>query len=78
MFTGIITNLGKVEEARNNNNKDVLIVISCCKKSQTQTRIGSSIAISGICLTLISKKLLKQKFIFFSIIKETSPKNYNF
>lgn len=76
MFTGIITNLGKVEKLETNNNKDVLIVISCCKKNlKRKLEIGSSIAISGICLTLISKKTVKENYLFsFQSSKETCQK----
>ncbi len=76
MFTGIITNLGKVEKLEINNKKDALIVISCEKKNlKRKLEIGCSIAINGICLTLISKKILKENYLFsFQASNETCEK----
>jgi riboflavin synthase len=76
MFTGIITHLGKVEKIEINNKKDALFVISCQKKNlKRKLEIGCSIAINGICLTLISKKILKENYLFsFQASNETCEK----
>lgn len=76
MFTGIITNLGKVEKLEINSKKDALIVISCAKKNlKRKLEIGCSIAINGVCLTLISKKTIKENYLFsFQASKETCEK----
>jgi riboflavin synthase len=76
MFTGIITNLATVEALDSNNKKDALIKISTLKSGITRKlEIGCSIAISGICLTLIEKKISGKKIIFsFQASKETCQK----
>ncbi len=76
MFTGIITHIGKVEELDSNQKKDLLLKISTKKTTvKRQLEIGCSIAINGICLTLISKKISGEKIIFsFQASKETCDK----
>lgn len=76
MFTGIITHIGKVETLDSNAKKDLLLKISTAKNKIKRTlEIGCSIAINGICLTLISKKTSGEKIIFsFQASKETCDK----
>lgn len=76
MFTGIITNIGKVEALDFNTKKDLLLKISTDKnKISRQLEIGCSIASNGICLTLISKKISGKKIIFsFQASNETCKK----
>ena len=76
MFTGIITNLGKIVALENNSKKDLLVKISTVKISvKRKLEIGCSIAINGICLTLISKKIVGKDFVFsFQASKETCQK----
>jgi len=76
MFTGIITNIGCVEEIKTSNKKDLLIKISTDKnKVKRKLEIGYSIACNGICLTLIKKEISKEKVIFsFEASKETQDK----
>jgi riboflavin synthase len=76
MFTGIITNLGTVESLSCNSKKDLLLKISTVKNLvKRKFEIGCSIAVNGICLTLIEKKILGQKIIFsFQASKETCEK----
>ena len=62
MFTGIITNLARIEEIKIDDSKDSLLKISINnhkKKSANALKIGSSISCNGICLTLIKKKIIK-------------------
>lgn len=71
MFTGIITNLGKIVELKFNSKKDCLVKISTNKVAKRSLAIGCSIACNGICLTLIKK----EKNIFsFQASKETCDK----
>ena len=66
MFTGIVTHVGQVENITKSTNQDLLIAISVAKKGiKRSLEIGCSIACNGICLTLIEKKNLKEKFVFF-------------
>lgn len=76
MFTGIITNLGNVESIDCNSKQDLLLKISTVKNLvKRKLEIGCSIALNGICLTLIEKKILNQKLIFsFQASKETCKK----
>lgn len=73
MFTGIITNLGTIESLSFNREKDLLLKVSAAKNQiKRKLEIGCSIAINGICLTLIEKKISAQKVIFsFQASKET-------
>lgn len=50
MFTGIIEETGKIKE-RKKSGKSSAITISC-KKVLEETRIGDSIAVNGVCLTV--------------------------
>lgn len=75
MFTGIITNLGIVEELKTNSKKDLLLKISTKKVVGRKLEIGCSIACNGICLTLIKKEIKGGKNIFsFQASKETLEK----
>lgn len=76
MFTGIITNIGLVEELKANSKKDLLLKISTAKSDvKRKLEIGCSIACSGICLTLIDKKISGKKIIFsFQASDETANK----
>ena len=57
MFTGIITNLGKIQSLDFNDKKDLLIEISTPKDQiKRNLEIGCSISCNGICLTLTEKK----------------------
>lgn len=76
MFTGIITHLGKVKTLKNNKEKDFLLEISTKKSAvKRKLELGCSIAINGVCLTLISKKVEKENYVFsFQASKETCTK----
>jgi riboflavin synthase len=76
MFTGIITHFGKVKNLKNNKAKDLLLEISTEKSAvKRKLEIGCSIAINGVCLTLISKKISEKNYIFsFQASKETCKK----
>jgi riboflavin synthase len=75
MFTGIITNIAKVENLTYQKKGDLLLEISLDKKINRKLEIGCSIACNGICLTLISKKIILKKNIFtFAASDETCKK----
>ena len=76
MFTGIITNFGKIESLKHNTKKDLLLEVSCDKSAIRRTlEIGCSIACNGICLTLIEKKTAAKEIIFsFQASNETCEK----
>jgi riboflavin synthase len=52
MFTGIITDIGRIESAEPRG--DLRVVISCAYDSAT-IDLGASIACSGVCLTVVDK-----------------------
>lgn len=76
MFTGIITNIGKIESLNKNSTKDLLLKISTDKNKVTRKlEIGCSIACNGICLTLIKKEIKGSKLLFsFQASNETCKK----
>jgi riboflavin synthase len=53
MFTGIVEDLGKVEEIKKKA-KDVVFVISTNKINPDELEHGESISINGTCLTVVS------------------------
>jgi riboflavin synthase len=65
MFTGIIKNTGIIKELQKKNNGYYLSVIS--NLSFTKKDIGTSIACSGVCLTLtkIIKNKKRNEFFFY-------------
>lgn len=85
MFTGIITNLGRVEDLKIDDNKDSLLKISINnfqKKSKNTLKIGSSISCDGICLTLIKKQINTNNTVLYfqaseETIKKTTLKNWS-
>jgi riboflavin synthase len=76
MFTGIITNIGAIEELKSNIKKDLLIKISAAKSQiKRKLEIGCSISCNGICLTLIKKEIsVKKNIFYFEASKETQDK----
>lgn len=75
MFTGIITHLGEITELNFNKKNDLLLEISTAQKITRDLAIGCSIACNGICLTLVSKKIVAKKTsLTFQASKETCEK----
>ena len=68
MFTGIIDNLGKVENFINNSLK----IIPDDKEKYSDAIIGESIAINGVCLTV---EKIDNFFLEFFVSKETLEKS---
>jgi len=71
MFTGIIQNQAKLIKIDNVSKNYTLIVESDVELKKRD--IGTSIAIDGVCLTLIKYKIIKKKKnqLFFNISPET-------
>ncbi len=63
MFTGIITNTARLRSS-----KKSVFAIEAKEKFVSQTKIGDSVAVSGVCLTVEKKE--KDK-LFFSVMPET-------
>lgn len=81
MFTGIITNQGVVAGVERSNSKDLLLEIAVGSDINRSLDIGCSIAVNGICLTLIAKKKIKHQIILSfqaskQTLKNTSLKNW--
>lgn len=75
MFTGIITNLGRVKTLDYDSNKDLFIQISTKNNIERKLEIGCSIACNGICLTLTKKEISADNLIFsFQASQETLDK----
>tara|TARA_B100000674_G_C37925536_1_gene955381 strand:- start:3 stop:290 length:288 start_codon:yes stop_codon:yes gene_type:complete len=71
MFTGIIQSTAKLIQIVTKKNNFTYVLESNLKLSKND--IGTSIAIDGVCLTLIKFRKLsnKKKHIFFNISPET-------
>ncbi|MBU1044318.1 MAG: riboflavin synthase [Candidatus Omnitrophica bacterium] len=69
MFTGIIEEIGTVEKIKQGN---LLQLTVRAQKILEQAKIGDSISVNGICLTIIS---LGKQCVSFEIMKETQEKS---
>jgi riboflavin synthase len=76
MFTGIITNFGIVESIEKNCEKDLLLkILTQSSNISRKLDIGCSIACNGVCLTLIKKENIDDKYLlFFQASNETCSK----
>jgi riboflavin synthase len=72
MFTGIITQTATVFEIKKNKNSDLMLAILVKKNIERKIEIGSSIAVDGVCLTVIKKSEINDNhIIYFQISNET-------
>ena len=70
MFTGILSNLGKVQNIKNG-----ILKISTDKKLVGKLKVGDSVAVNGVCLT-VSKKINNN--LEFVVMPETEDRtNFN-
>tara|TARA_B100000575_G_C23070058_1_gene616290 strand:- start:747 stop:1334 length:588 start_codon:yes stop_codon:yes gene_type:complete len=70
MFTGIIQSIAKLNKIISKNSNYTYVLESDLKLNKKD--IGTSIAIDGVCLTLVKfHKLLTKKKLFFNISPET-------
>ena len=76
MFTGLITHIAKITNITKKDNRDLVLTIRITKEDlkNSKYQIGSSIACSGICLTL-TKLEERDYFNLFSF--EVSPETIN-
>lgn len=58
MFTGIVEEIGKVQSIDSGNISSSLYIE--CSKVLEETKIGDSIAVNGVCLTVV--KILENGF----------------
>lgn len=64
MFTGIISEVGYISTLKKSDNSDLIIEIAINHHNLLPNlKIGCSISCNGICLTLIEKKIIKDKLI---------------
>lgn len=73
MFTGIIQELGKVEKIARDKEKTAFTIQS--KKILANKKIGDSIAVNGVCITIIKKN--KNNFTFEAISETMSRTNFD-
>ena len=52
MFTGIIEEIGKIKEISRNSTSNKITIE--CKKVLAETDLGASIAVNGVCLTVVN------------------------
>lgn len=76
MFTGIITHIAKVSEVITSESRDALLkILVSASQISRKLEIGCSIALNGICLTLIEKVEHGEDFILsFQASEETCQK----
>ena len=76
MFTGIITNLGKITNIKDSCNSDLELTIAVNQSNINRNlEIGCSISCNGICLTLVEKTKSNQEiYLKFQVSKETKDK----
>ena len=66
MFTGIVEELGKLK--RMSRKAGVTLLEIEGKKVLADTKIGDSIAVNGVCLTVVS---IGKNYLFFEVINQT-------
>lgn len=71
MFTGIITNIGTVQNLVYSSNQDLLITINLSDQTNRNLETGCSIACNGVCLTLVRQELSN---LFFQASAKTLSK----
>ena len=67
MFTGIIESVGTLASIRNNG-EDVTVLVSCPTLDMADVKLGDSIAVNGVCLTVVR---LEGKGFYADVSAET-------
>lgn len=62
MFTGIVSAVGKVVELANRNERERRLVIQTLSPYFADSKLGDSIMIDGVCLTIISQTTTEATF----------------
>jgi riboflavin synthase len=71
MFTGIVTDVGKVRHVEKRGDTHIVIAT---KYDVTQIEMGASIACSGACMTVVDKGSAKDRWFAFTASGETLSK----
>ena len=66
MFTGIVEEIGIVDQIKQKENLSILKV--CAKKVAKGIKVGDSVAINGVCLTVTR---IDKDFLSFDVMQET-------
>ena len=75
MYTGIIKNIATISNITKNSGQDLVIQVTLNNPSNNNPEIGASIALNGICLTLIKKDLQDNNLtLTFQASQETIDK----
>lgn len=70
MFTGIVRYLGTVDDVRISDNRSAITLTVDIGYLADDTKVGDSISINGVCLTVVSKDNNSSK-VTFNVIGET-------
>jgi riboflavin synthase len=68
MFTGIIEAIGTVQSCGYAGKSRTLVLELAIPKFSKSLKIGGSLAVNGVCLTVVKKK---KTHVFFNVIRET-------
>jgi riboflavin synthase len=71
MFTGIVTDVGKVRHVEKRGDTHIVVAT---KYDVTQIEMGASIACSGACMTVVDKGTAKDRWFAFTASGETLSK----
>src|SRR6202000_562502 len=71
MFTGIVTDVGKVRHVEKRGDTHIVIAT---KFDVSQIDMGASIACSGACMTVVDKGSAKEPWLAFRASRETLSK----
>jgi riboflavin synthase len=70
MFTGIVRYLGTVDDVRISDNRSAITLTVDIGYLADDTKVGDSISVNGVCLTVVSKDNNSSK-VTFNVIGET-------
>jgi riboflavin synthase len=71
MFTGIVRYLGTVDDVRISDNRSAITLTVDIGYLADDTKVGDSISINGVCLTVVSKDNNSSSKVTFNVIGET-------
>ena len=70
MFTGVIQDIGKIAKIAKNNDS-LELTVNLLSPAGKSIKIGDSIAINGVCLTITSISGQKKEYVTFDAVPET-------
>jgi riboflavin synthase len=71
MFTGIVRYLGTVDDVRISDNRSAITLTVDIGYLAYYTKVGDSISVNGVCLTVVSKDNNNSSKVTFNVIGET-------